>query len=183
MEDKLRAVVTGTSGTLGAAVARRLGERGYEVIGAEGASLPAGYSGADLLVLAHGIAEEPNWMDCSADEWRRLRVAGLDFMFTSVQAYANARIHTGAQGVAIIVTSDASHAEDGSDVLRSTISWGVRGLVRNASTTYARKGVRVNGICVDGDAAEDVAALAEFLAEGEHITGQTIPVAGGRALL
>ena len=85
----------------------------------------------------------------------------------------------------VILTADASHAEDGSDAMRSTISWGVRGLVRNESAAYARKGVRVNGVCAgtEGVSGEDIAALAAFLAQGAHITGQTIPVAGGRTLL
>ena len=185
MEERKTCVVTGAETALGVSVADYLDGHGYATIRGEGASLPEGAEAADLLVCCHGTSETLDWLSCTADEWRAMRAQNLDSMFTCLQTYANARVAAGAEGIAILVTHDDSNSGSAEDVLWSTTSWGVRGLVRNAAAAYARKGVRVNGVCAgaEGVSGEDIAALVAFLAQGAHITGQTIPVAGGRTLL
>ena len=175
--------VTCATGAFGAAVCNLFETDRWQVLASDSSELPQGYENADVLVIARDDSKCPDWLTCSPGDWRSFRATGLDSAFMAVQAYANARLLVGEPGSIVLVTSDSSHAEDGSDALDSAVSWGIRGLVRNASAAYARKGVRVNGICADGAGADDIASLAAFLAQGEHITGQTIPVAGGRALL
>ena len=185
MEESKTIAVTGVETALGSAVVSHLEGLGHKVMGVEGPGLPVGFESADALVCCHGTNEALDWLECPADQWRAMRELNLDSMFRGLQAYANARVAAEAQGVVILTAHDGSNGGDAADVLWSAASWGVRGIVRNAAAAYARKGVRVNAVCVgdQGVSPADVATLVAFLMGQAHITGQTIPVAGGRQLL
>ena len=185
MSQSLAIAITGAETDLGRAVARHFENLGYEAILGEGCKLPLGFERADILACCHTSQKELDWLECSPQEWRSMRQNDFDSMFMCVQSYANARVAAQAQGVALLVTHDDSNSGTSPDVLWSVTSWGVRGIVRNTAAAYARKGVRVNGVCTGAPDIDnsDVATLMAFLAQGAHITGQTIPVASGRALL
>ena len=177
--------ITGAETELGAAVARHFENLGHEVILGIGSDLPLGYEKADILACCHASQEQLDWLECTPQEWQAMRQNNFDSMFACVQSYANARVAVQAQGVALLVTHDDSNSGASPDVLWSITSWGVRGIVRNTAAAYARKGVRVNGVCTGAADIDnsDVVTLMAFLAQNAHITGQTIPVARGYALL
>ena len=176
------AVVTG-AGELAHVVIGKLASDGWTVTAVEGTELPADMT-VDALVCCHSAMEGPSWLDCTAEAWRDLRRTNLDSVFTCVQRFANAAVAAERDAAAVVVTADLANTANDADVLTAATAWGVRGLVRNAASAYARKGVRINGVCAGDAPAEDVAELVRFLLdEGAHITGQTLPVANGRALL
>ena len=185
MEQEVSIAITGAETELGKAVAKHFESLGYEIVATSGSHLPSGYEKADILACCHVSQEELDWLECTPQEWQKMRQNNFDSMFTCVQAYANARVAAQAQGVALLVTHDDSNSGASADVLWSVTSWGVRGIVRNTAAAYARKGVRVNGVCAGAADIDnsDVATLMAFLAQNAHITGQTIPVARGYALL
>ena len=176
--------ITGAESACGRAVAERMAADGWSMQAAEGAAIPGELPTLDALVCCHAEAGKLDWLAATADEWRELRRRNLDATFSCIQHAANAIVAEGREGAIVVVAPSLADAEDPDSVLSAATAWGVRGLVRNAAAAYARKGVRVNAVCAGGAPAADVAELVAFLIEeGTHVTGQTIPVADGRALL
>jgi NAD(P)-dependent dehydrogenase (short-subunit alcohol dehydrogenase family) len=180
-------IVSGIERSLSQTVADRMTALGWRTMLRHEQISSEDLAGADALVCCNVIENEPSWLTCSAEEWHSMRKQGLDDLFELIQGYANARAEREAPGAAVIISGCRTPEAEGQNVLGSCISWGVRGLVRNAAATYAHNGIRINGILADtasADADASIAALAIFLIEqGDHITGQVIPVADGKTLL
>lgn len=80
----------------------------------------------------------------SSDEWHSTLSTNLDSSFNVVKAATRAMMRTG--GSIVLVSSAVSmHGIHNHEAIAAAKS-GVNGLVRSAAATYARRGIRVNGV-------------------------------------
>lgn len=198
------AIVVGSEGAVGQAVSKRLEVSGYRVqnVGAFGIDTVGecirrlAEAGEQLDAMVYCATSDARLQtdEVGGQAWDDLRRLNVDGVFLTIQQCARTMLASDGGRIVVVLADDAVGEDPGSPLHASTM-WAARGLVRNFAQALARKGVAVNAVCAATagspvtplgvvPAPDEVAELvAMLLGEGEHITGQAIPMAGGGALL
>jgi NAD(P)-dependent dehydrogenase (short-subunit alcohol dehydrogenase family) len=157
-------------------------------------------AGSVLILPMHRTKEE---------QYRQIILDNLDTAFFTLRAFVNALVRSKQSGAAVLVSSVAARIGIANHEAIGAVKSAVEGLVRSASATYAKKGIRVNAIAPGlmrspatehffinesaekqiaaqyplghyGSVEDGAAAITWLLSEeAGWITGQTISVDGG----
>lgn len=166
-----RALITGSSRGIGAAVAKRLSEDGYEVVincieredkAEEVAQATGGiyyrcdvadYEGVkkmveetgpfDLLVNNAGIAGQIQFQDITKDQWDRMFAVNLGGCFNTIQAVLPYMLHR-HEGCIINISSIWGSHGASCEVAYSCTKHAIIGLTRSLAAELAPSGIRVN---------------------------------------
>ena len=225
------AVVTGGANGIGAATARLLAKNGasvhifdreppqagiearyFEVDVTNRQSLDLAFAAIappDILMINAGVAEEQDFVECSAEHWERVLSINLSGAFHTLQAAA--RLMKLRRGGAVVITA-STNSYDGEARLTAynASKAGLLGLLRTAANELGRYRIRVNAVCPGlirtrlterqfsnpellreyfrhiplgrGGSPEEVAEACVFLAsdQASYITGAALSVDGGQ---
>ena len=225
------AVVTGGANGIGAATAQLLarhgasvcifdreppptqtGARYFEVDVTSRQSIDMAFAviGApDILMINAGVAEEQDFLECSAERWERILSINLTGAFHTLQSAA--RLMKSRRSGAIVITA-STNSYDGEARLAAynASKAGLLGLLHTAANELGLHQIRVNAVCPGlirtrlterhfsnpellrdyfrqiplgrGGSPEEVAQACVFLASGQasYITGATLFVDGGQ---
>src|SRR5215212_6183953 len=156
-----------------------------------------------------GIAEEQDFLECTAEHWERILAINLTGAFHTLQAAA--RLMKPRRSGAVVITA-STNSYDGEARLTAynASKAGLLGIVHTAANELGPHGIRVNAVCPGlirtrlterhfsspevlkdyfrhiplgrGGAPEEVANAIVFLAsdQASYITGATLFVDGGQ---
>ena len=225
------AVVTGGANGIGAATARLLAARGasvwifdrepppedmaaryVQVDVTSRQSVDAGFATVgtpDILMINAGVAEEQDFLECSAEHWERILSINLSGAFHTLQAAARL-MKSRRSGSVVITASTNSYDGEARLTAYNASKAGLLGLLHTAANELGPYRIRVNAVCPGlirtrlterhfsspevlrdyfrqiplgrGGSPEEVAQACVFLAsdQASYITGATLFVDGGQ---
>jgi len=171
--DKRCTVVTGAGRGIGLAVARRLRDSGWTVVGADidpgeaaaepgielrlldvsdpdavretFAAIAADHGGIDLLVNNAGITRRAAIEDLSWEDWSQVIDVDVHGVFLCLQAAGKVMLANHGGAIVNIASIAADRGQEGRAAY-TTAKAAVVGLTRSAAVEWATRGVRVNAI-------------------------------------
>ena len=170
--DGRRAIVTGASRGLGAAMADALQEAGAEVVRASSRDVNLAERGAaasflercgeaDILVNNAGIIRRANLLDYTDEEWDEVIEVNLRSVFVLSRDFARRLAARGSRGAIINVASMLSYQGGIRVVAYTAAKSGIVGLTRAMSNELAPLGINVNAIAPGYMATDNTQALRD----------------------